>query len=142
MVDGTGHVATSSTLNTPGRRLPGPHTLQLVTEDAEARQIVTRLMGATTPGSFLVITHPASDIDAEHTAEATRRLNDSRMKPTRLRDRAGVAGLFVLESEVASTAAPGDLGIRCGRGGPSRNRALAAPGPGPTASYPGGLSMK
>jgi hypothetical protein len=77
-----------------------------VTEDAEARQIVTRLMGATTPGSFLVITHPASDIDAEQTAEATRRLNDSRMKPTRLRDRAGVAGLFVLESEVALTAAP------------------------------------
>ena len=46
------------------------------------------------PGSFLVISHPASDIDAGQTAEATRRLNQSGVVPAALRDREQVASLF------------------------------------------------
>jgi S-adenosyl methyltransferase len=37
--------------------------------------IVARLAGAMAPGSYLVVTHPASDIDAEAVAEVARRYN-------------------------------------------------------------------
>ena len=39
--------------------------LQVVADDDEASAIVKRLMGACVPGSFVTISHPASDIDAE-----------------------------------------------------------------------------
>jgi len=41
----------------------------------QARQIVARLLAAVPPGSFLVISHGASDIDPDQTAEMIRRLN-------------------------------------------------------------------
>jgi len=44
--------------------------------------------------SHAVISHPARDIDAEQTAEATRRLNQSRAVKATLRDHAGVFRLF------------------------------------------------
>jgi hypothetical protein len=68
--------------------------LHLASGDADARRIVTELMAPWPPGSFLVISHPASDIDAEQTAEATRRLNRSLPQQAALRDRGGVSGLF------------------------------------------------
>jgi trans-aconitate methyltransferase len=68
--------------------------LHLVTGDADAREIVGQLMYRCAPGSFLVISHPASDIDAGQTAEATRRLNQSGVAPAALRDREQVASLF------------------------------------------------
>ncbi len=42
----------------------------------EARQIVARLLAAVPPGSFLVISHAASDIDPAETAEMISRLNE------------------------------------------------------------------
>jgi O-methyltransferase involved in polyketide biosynthesis len=66
--------------------------LHLVGDDAD--QIVQRLMTPPATGSFLVISHPASDIDAEETAEVTRRLNQSQAEQAKLRDRAGVLRLF------------------------------------------------
>jgi len=42
----------------------------------QARQIVARLLAAVPPGSFLVISHTASDIDPAETAEMIRRLNE------------------------------------------------------------------
>ena len=46
------------------------------------------------PGSFLTISHAASDIDAEQMAEMVRRLNETTAEKTTLRDRAGVTRLF------------------------------------------------
>ena len=62
--------------------------------DDEAGAIVRRLMDACGPGSFVVISHPASDIDAEPHAEMVRRMNESLTEKVTLRDRAGVARLF------------------------------------------------
>jgi O-methyltransferase involved in polyketide biosynthesis len=68
--------------------------LHLVPDDAQAGRIVARLMAECVPGSFLTISHPASDIDAEQTAEATRRLNQAQVAPAKMRDREAVARLF------------------------------------------------
>ena len=62
--------------------------------DGEAGPIVKRLMGACAPGSFLVISHPASDIDAADHSEMVRRMNDSLPQKVTLRDRAAVTRLF------------------------------------------------
>ena len=42
----------------------------------EARRIVARLTGAVAPGSYLAISHAASDISAEEMAEMIRRMNE------------------------------------------------------------------
>ena len=68
--------------------------LQVVADDAEASGIVKRLMGACASGSFVTISHPASDIDAEQMAEMAQRLNQSVAEPSTHRDRARVARLF------------------------------------------------
>jgi hypothetical protein len=70
------------------------NVLHLVGEDAKAHRIVRELMTACVPGSFLTISHPARDIDAEQTAEATRRLNRSLVLKAALRDHEGVSRLF------------------------------------------------
>jgi hypothetical protein len=70
------------------------NVLHLVGEDAEAHRIVRELMTACVHGSFLTISHPARDIDAEQTAEATRRLNRSLALKAALRDHEGVSRLF------------------------------------------------
>jgi hypothetical protein len=67
--------------------------LQFVTDD-EVGAIVNRLMESFVPGSFLAISHPASDIDAEQHTEMVRRLNQSVAEKVALRDRAGVTRLF------------------------------------------------
>jgi len=68
--------------------------LQVVADDDEVSAIVKRLMQACAPGSFVTISHPASDIDAEQMAEMARRLNQSVAEKSTHRDRAGVARLF------------------------------------------------
>jgi hypothetical protein len=60
----------------------------------EAEAIVRRLMDACGPGSFVTISHPASDIDAEPHGEMVRRMNESLPDKVTLRDRAGVTRLF------------------------------------------------
>jgi S-adenosyl methyltransferase len=51
--------------------------LHLIRDDEDPCGIVARLMDAMPPGSYLVITHPASDIDAGAAAEGARRYNSS-----------------------------------------------------------------
>ena len=68
--------------------------VHFIADDAEASAIIDRLMGACVPGSFLTISHVASDIDAEQIAEMVRRLNETTAEKTTLRDRAGVTRLF------------------------------------------------
>jgi S-adenosyl methyltransferase len=55
--------------------------------------IVARLMGAAATGSFLCISHPASDIDRAAT-EGARRYNALAGQPARLRDRSDVERFF------------------------------------------------
>jgi hypothetical protein len=68
--------------------------LHFVGDDAEASAIIGKLMGACVPGSYVAMSHAASDIDAEQVAEMIRRLNETTAEKTTLRDRAGVARLF------------------------------------------------
>jgi hypothetical protein len=49
--------------------------LQFVPDDEDPYGIVGELMRATVPGSYLTITHPARDIEAEAMAEFLRRYN-------------------------------------------------------------------
>src|ERR1019366_6263373 len=56
--------------------------------------IVHQLMDACVPGSFIAISHPASDIDTEQHTEMVRRLNQSVAEKVALRDRARVTRLF------------------------------------------------
>ena len=63
-------------------------------DDAEASKIVNRLMEACAPGSFVAISHAASDIDAEQMAEMARRLNQFVAEKSTHRTRACVARLF------------------------------------------------
>jgi SAM-dependent methyltransferase len=50
--------------------------LQLIPDDDEPYAIVQQVLEAVRPGSFLVISHPTSDIDSEAMTEMARRLNE------------------------------------------------------------------
>ncbi len=82
--------------------------LHFVGDDAEASAIVNRLMHACLPGSFVTISHAASDIDSEQQTEMVRRLNQSVAEKATLRDRGGVTRLFggleLVEPGVVRTA--------------------------------------
>jgi hypothetical protein len=68
--------------------------LQYAGDDDQVAKIVKRIMEPCVAGSFLVISHPASDIDPEQVAEFTRRFNESGPETMIRRDLAGVARLF------------------------------------------------
>ena len=82
--------------------------LHFVADDSHASGIVNRVMGACAGGSFLAISHAASDIDTEQQTEMVRRLNQSVAEKATLRDRAGVTRLFegfeLVEPGVVRTA--------------------------------------
>jgi len=69
--------------------------LHLIRDEDDPHQIVATLMAAVPPGSYLVISHPASDIRPAAVAEMSRRMN-ARLGPTRgtLRDQAAVTRFF------------------------------------------------
>jgi O-methyltransferase involved in polyketide biosynthesis len=68
--------------------------MHFVGDDAQASAIMRRLTAACVPGSYVALSHAASDIDATQMAEMIRRLNESTAEKTTLRDRAGVTRLF------------------------------------------------
>ena len=68
--------------------------LHFVGDDSQASAIVRQLTDACAPGSFVTISHAASDIDAKQQTEMVRRLNESVAEKATLRDRAGVTRLF------------------------------------------------
>jgi S-adenosyl methyltransferase len=70
--------------------------LHLIPDASHPHDIMARLMDAMAPGSFLVITHPASDIEPEAMAEMARRLNARQRPDTRgkLRGHDEVVSLF------------------------------------------------
>ena len=67
--------------------------LHVIPDRDDPAGIVARLMGAAAAGSFLCISHPASDINPA-AAEAASRYNALAGQPARLRDRAEVERLF------------------------------------------------
>jgi S-adenosyl methyltransferase len=67
--------------------------LQLIGDADDPAGVVARLMAACAPGSFLVISHPASDLDAGLDA-ATRQFNQSGGERATNRDQAAVTRLF------------------------------------------------
>jgi hypothetical protein len=68
--------------------------LHMLRDAEDPQAIVDRLMAAVPAGSFLVISHLASDIEQETMAEMTRRLNQSMTQQFTMRTRAQVTGFF------------------------------------------------
>ena len=68
--------------------------MHFIGDDAEAGAIISRLTAACVPGSYVALSHAASDIDAEQQSEMVRRLNKSVAEKATLRDHAGVTRLF------------------------------------------------
>jgi S-adenosyl methyltransferase len=68
--------------------------LHFIPDDADPYGIVTRLMDAMAPGSYLVIGHGASDIQAAAVPEMTRRYNERSSASITLRAREQVARFF------------------------------------------------
>jgi hypothetical protein len=81
--------------------------LYMIGDDADPYGIVARLMDATAPGSFLVISHPASDVHGEAAAVAARSYFQATGVQQTNRTRAEVAaffsGLELLEPGVTQT---------------------------------------
>jgi hypothetical protein len=68
--------------------------LHLIGDSEEPYRIVAELMDALAPGSYLAISHPASDINAAAQAEAQKRYNERVSTPQTLRNHAEVARFF------------------------------------------------
>ena len=68
--------------------------LHLIPDGDDPWRLVADLMAAAAPGSYLAITHPASDVAAEAAARAARAYNDNVMTPQTRRSREEVARFF------------------------------------------------
>ncbi len=81
--------------------------LQLIPDDDDPHALVAQLMDAVVPGSYLVISHPASDVLPEAMAEMERRLNQRQREVTTFRPRGDVCrhfdGLSLIEPGVVQT---------------------------------------
>jgi S-adenosyl methyltransferase len=68
--------------------------LHHVDDEDDPHKIVATLMNAVPPGSYLVLSHPASDIGPEAAAKMAQRLNEIMAEKITARDRAAVARFF------------------------------------------------
>ena len=68
--------------------------LHCIPDDDDPPGIVARLMDAVPPGSHLIISHPAADIQAEAMAAGSALLNEALAAPVTFRNRGQVARLF------------------------------------------------
>jgi YbgC/YbaW family acyl-CoA thioester hydrolase len=105
--------------------------LHLIQDDEDPYRIVAGLMDALAPGSYLVLSHPASDIHPGQ-AEAQRRYNELVATPQTLRSRAEVSRFF----DGLDLVPPGLVYVHDWRPGPQD---AAPPG---TASAYGGVARK
>ena len=105
--------------------------LHLVQDSEDPYRIVAELMAALPPGSYLAISHPASDIHPGQ-AEAQKRYNERVSTPQTLRTRDQVAPFFTGLDLVP----PGLVYVHTWRPGPD-DRAPA----GVTSAY-GGVARK
>jgi hypothetical protein len=68
--------------------------LQHIDDEDDPVKIVATLMNAVPPGSYLALSHPASDIDSEATAKMAATLNQIMAEKITARDRSAVARFF------------------------------------------------
>ena len=68
--------------------------LQHLQEEDDPYQVVATLMAAMPPGSYLALSHPAKDIDAEAMAKMAESLNKMMAEKVTFRDRPAVARFF------------------------------------------------
>ncbi len=68
--------------------------LHLIQDSEDPYRIVAELMDALPPGSYLAISHPASDIHVAAQAEAQKRYNERVSTPQTMRSRAEVTRFF------------------------------------------------
>jgi O-methyltransferase involved in polyketide biosynthesis len=68
--------------------------LNFVIDDDEAHDVVQRLLTALATGSYLVVSHPTTEVHGAEMTEAVRLWNTTGGAEMRLRDRAGVAAFF------------------------------------------------
>ncbi len=68
--------------------------LQLIPDGDNPHSLVAQLMDATVSGSYLVLSHPASDVLPEAMAEMGRRLNQRQREVTTFRPRAEISQFF------------------------------------------------
>ncbi len=68
--------------------------LNFVIDNAQAEQIVRRLLDAVVPGSYLVISHPTAEIDAGPATESVRYWNQHGSAPMTLRTREELLRFF------------------------------------------------
>jgi hypothetical protein len=68
--------------------------LQHVDEAEDPYGVVATLLAALPPGSYLTLSHPGSDIDAEAQGQLAERLNRTMAEKVTMRDRAQVARFF------------------------------------------------
>lgn len=68
--------------------------LHYISDQERPREIVSRLLGAVPPGSYLVITHAAADIAPEQMSAVKVRLNELMFQQLNTRTRAEVSRLF------------------------------------------------
>jgi hypothetical protein len=68
--------------------------LHLIPDADDPWKLVADLMAATAPGSYLAITHPASDVATEQSARASRAYNENVTSPQTRRSRDEVARFF------------------------------------------------
>jgi hypothetical protein len=68
--------------------------LHMLRDEEDPRGVVTRLIAAVPPGSFLVVSHLASDVQPETMAEMGRRLNESMTQQFTMRTKDEVTGFF------------------------------------------------
>ena len=104
--------------------------LNFVISDDEAQTIVRRLLEAVPPGSYLVISHPTTEVQGQEMTEAVRLWNSTGGAEMRLRDQPGVASFFA-GLEVAE---PGI--VTCSQWRPSESDATVA------VSHYGGIGRK
>jgi S-adenosyl methyltransferase len=69
------------------------HLLNYVSRDVEVRAILTAMLEASSPGSYLVVVHPASDLD-QSLVEAARRWNQVSATQVVLRPRSEITAWF------------------------------------------------
>ncbi|MGH3289548.1 MAG: SAM-dependent methyltransferase [Streptosporangiaceae bacterium] len=68
--------------------------LHLIPDDADPYAIVSSLLGALPRGSYLVVSHPAGDIQPDASAEAVRRYNELVSVPQTRRTHTEVCRFF------------------------------------------------
>ncbi len=68
--------------------------LPFINDDAEAKAIVTRLLAAVPPGSYLAVTHSTSEVSGDRVVEAVRQWNQVAVTPYTLRSPGQIAAFF------------------------------------------------